>query len=141
MKLVKSMRSMAAAASLLLASGVPASAGSVNILNCFGASIQVATYNSNDGLLMIAYKDACVPAGRAASLSCATSSCKVKLWQGCPGSLSNALQPNGAIKGSWIYHNGSTYPMDVAVEKALSKGVVAAGTKSLTCEQFKPIAP
>ena len=113
---------------------LPAHAGSVSILNCFGQQIRIGAYNSNDGLMAIAYKDACVSAEKSATINCATSQCKIKLWNGCSASIVNALT-GAPMSGSQVYYNGQLYDMKGFASLAVERGIARKGTTALTCSQ------
>jgi len=130
------LRSAAFAATLLLAFAGAAEAGSLRILNCAYQRVQVATYNSNDSVKMVAYKDACL-AGRdkAVTLTCASQACKLSYWPSCPG-VTGRINPPNTLTGTWIFHNGALRRMDPMLKFAVDKGHVPAGTKELNCAQF-----
>jgi hypothetical protein len=130
------LRSAAFATTLLLASAGAAEAGSLRILNCANQRVQVATYNSNDSVMVVAYKDACL-AGRdkAVTLTCASQACKVSYWPSCPG-VTGRANSTSTRTGTWIFHNGTLRAMDPMLKFAVNKGHVPAGTKELNCAQF-----
>lgn len=136
---IPNLRSVAVAAGVLLASAGAASAGTVNILNCTNfPALQVGGYNSNDGLRAIAYKDACIKGGRgkSAAVSCATPACFVKVWTSCPGGVQDAGVTQQAVSGALLYYNGTLYSVPTLIKIGVEKKVLAAGTKSIDCNQF-----
>lgn len=80
-------------------------AGSVTITNCTHSKAWVGAYNSNDEVRYIAASDACLGPGDHQTLTCATSSCKIKST-GHSCFPTSSLYP-GTFKGAIILFNGA----------------------------------
>ncbi len=140
MNLRKSCKAAIIALSALMLSGFyfgDAFAGSVSILNCTHDNYLVGAYNSNDPVMMIAYKDACIHGySKSASLSCATLACKIKVWQNTCIGGPTGFKTSGAVSGHWFLAGSNMYSMTDTAAQMVKLGMVPAGTKTLSCSQI-----
>lgn len=140
-------KSISIAFSTVLAAGffgANARAGNVSVLNCTKNAATVAAYNSDDPVMLVAYKSACVQGnGKTASVSCATSKCHLKVWlttclPGPTGFLSTKSMGAGA-SGAQVLFAEQLYPMDYLVDGLTKAGVVPTGTKAVSCDQLRQL--
>ena len=71
--------------------------GPLNLMNCSGKTINVATYNSNDTVMLIPYKTYKLPNGKHGRLRCKTAKCKL------------IIKPGGKtvpMDGYWVLKKG-----------------------------------
>lgn len=162
MTFTKNMRkSTTVAFSVLASMGIfcaSAHAGNVSVLNCTKNAATVAAYNSDDSVMLIAYKSACVQGnGQTASVSCATSKCHLKVWlttcrpgpsgflvtqlrrsrRAGPVGLLGSESKGAGVSGQYVLLGEQLYSMNSVVESSINAGIVPAGTTSVSCDQIR----